>query len=110
MKQKVVCVWIGKFPSKEEFYHSFLAMKYETEDDIYSEFGKTVGLNWYDEDFIECWWFEKLDFDTLEKYRKGILHHEYFYDDLLQLLYSIEIENFNSITFLFGEKAKYSIN
>lgn len=112
IKHKVVCVWIGTFDSEEVFYKNYLSFNSENEEDYEDEdeamdlprFAKDAGLGWYDEDFIESWWFEKLEINKLQEYRAALLDSEYFFDDLIAELKTCDISNYNTITFLFGEK------
>lgn len=106
---KIVCVWIGKFNSEEVLYQDYLS--FPSDDDVddnkevqLSKFAKDAGLGWYDEDFIESWWFDKLEINKLKEYRTALLDFEYFFDDLIEVLKTSDISSYNTITFLFGKK------
>ncbi|MBR9847706.1 MAG: hypothetical protein GYB35_17155, partial [Algicola sp.] len=75
-----------------------------------SKFGKDAELGFYDEDFMESWWFEKLDLDNLTKYREDLLESEYFFNELILELKTRELSNRNSISFLFGENSQNPTN
>ncbi|MVO07540.1 hypothetical protein GOQ30_00010 [Flavobacterium sp. TP390] len=108
MKNKVVCVWIGEFDSKENFYNKYFSFNYE--DDDISQFVKDSELEYYDEDFIESWWFEKLSISELKENKEVVLDSEYFFDDLIVELSKQNISTYNTITFLFGEKGENASN
>jgi len=108
MKDKVVCVWIGEFDSKENFYNEYFSFNYE--DDDISQFAKDSELEYYDEDFIESWWFEKLSISELKENKDVVLDSEYFFDDLIVELSKQNISTYNTITFLFGEKGENGSN
>ncbi len=106
-QHKVVCAWIGTFESEKDFYANYLSFKSadEEEDNLdLSEFAIDANIGWYDEDFIESWWFEKLEINKLQEYRTALLDSEYFFDDLIAELKTCDISNYNIITFLFGKK------
>lgn len=110
MIKKVICVWIGSFKSENAFYNNYLNFNYDNEDNPESQFAKDTGLKYYDEDFIESWWFDKLELNELMKYKDGLLDSEYFFDELIEVLKLKDLNNKNSISFLFGEKSENSIN
>ncbi|WP_298121106.1 immunity 22 family protein [Flavobacterium sp.] len=106
--KKIVCVWIGKNASEKEFYQEYLQFDYE--NDEVSNFGKEAALDYYDEDFIESWWFKKLEVAKLIEYKEELLDSEFFFDDLLRELEHKNLEDKNFITFLFGEISNNSAN
>jgi hypothetical protein len=109
MKEKIVCVWIGTFKDKDEFYGKYLDINYRQSPST-SPFGKDAGLGRYDEDFIESWFFDKLTFKSLSEYKESLLDSEYFFDDLLQELSQKDLNTRNTITFLFGMGGHNAIN
>ncbi len=108
MKHKVVCVWIGEFDLRENFYNDYLSFNYE--DDEISQFAKDAKLEYYNEDFIESWWFEKLSISELKENKDIVLDSEYFFNDLIAELTKQNISNYNTITFLFGESGENGFN
>lgn len=106
--KKIICVWIGTNPSEKDFYQNYLVFDYE--NDEISKFGKEAALDYYDEDFIESWWFEKLEIAKLKEYKENLLDYEFFFDDLLLELEHKKIEDKNFITFLFGEISTNTTN
>ncbi len=111
MTQHIVCVWLGKFTSKDFFYNNYLAFDYEDQDDtIVSPFGKDAGLRWYDEDFIESCWRGEMTMSELQNSRTGLLDSDHFFDDLLVELRKVDLSDFNTITFLFGDKNGRGVN
>jgi hypothetical protein len=109
MKEKIVCVWLGSFKDKDEFYGKYLDINYRQSPST-STFGKDAGLGRYDEDFIESWFFENLSLDNLSKNREILLDSEYFFDALLQELSQKDLNYRNTITFLFGMGGHNTIN
>jgi hypothetical protein len=107
-KKKIICVWIGTQTSESKLYQEYLQFDYE--NDEISTFGKEAALEYYDEDFIESWWFEKLELSKLNEYREELLDAEFFFDELLLELKHKNLENKNFITFLFGEISNNSVN
>ena len=107
-KKKIVCVWIGSQTPENKLYQEYLQFDYE--NDEISTFGKEAALEYYDEDFIESWWFEKLELSKLNEYREELLDAEFFFDDLLLELKHKNLEDKNFITFLFGEISNNSVN
>ena len=103
MTKKIICVWIGTFKSEELLYKDYLTFDYENEDEPISKFGTDSRLKYYDEDFMESWWFKKLDLNNLNEYKDDLLDSEYFFSDLLTELKNKDLSDRNSITFLFGE-------
>lgn len=118
MTKKIICVWIGTFESKEKLYNDYLSFRYDGEDESEfgkdkeggSKFGKDAGLAYYDEDFMESWWFNKLELNALIENMKDLLDSEYFFDELRITLQSLNLTNRNSISFLYGENGKNSTN
>lgn len=112
LNKKVVCVWIGTFPVEKEFYQDYFELKYDEEDEdkVESKFGNDVGLDWYDHDFRESWWFEKLEWSKILSYKEGLLQQEYFFDEVVEALKKQDLKKYNTLTFLYGEKGKSSFN
>ena len=110
MTKKIICVWIGTFKSEDELYKNYLNFDYTNDDEPESEFAKDSGLEYYDEDFMESWWFSKLELNELTEYKDHLLDSEYFFDELMAELKNRDLTNRNSISFLFGEKGAYSTN
>jgi len=110
MTKKIICAWIGTFKSEDELYKNYLNFDYTNDDQPESEFAKDSGLEYYDEDFMESWWFSKLELNELTEYKDHLLDSEYFFDELMAELKNINLTNRNSISFLFGEKGAYSTN
>ena len=110
MTKKIICVWIGTFESEDKLYKNYLKFDYENEEEPKSEFGKDSGLNYYDEDFMESWWFSKLELNKLTEYKDDLLDSEYFFDELIAELNNRDLINRNSISFLFGENGEHSTN
>ena len=110
MTKKIICAWIGTFKSEDELYKKYLNFDYTNDDEPESEFAKDSGLEYYDEDFMESWWFSKLELNELTEYKDHLLDSEYFFDELMAELKNINLTNRNSISFLFGEKGAYSTN
>ncbi|MDP8051714.1 immunity 22 family protein [Pasteurella atlantica] len=81
MNNNVVCVWIGYFSSEEELYDNYLSFNYENEE--VSRLCKDTGLDYYDEDFIESWWFETLEINNLLNNKDYLSDSEYFLMNLL---------------------------
>lgn len=109
-KKKVICVWIGSFTTEKEFYHNYLRFDYENENNPISKFGKDIELEFYDEDYLESWWFEKLEINNLIENKEDILDAEYFFDDLITELKKRNLSYKNFISFLFGEKGSNPTN
>jgi hypothetical protein len=107
-KKKIICVWIGTQTSENKLYQEYLQFDYE--NDEISNFGKEAALDYYDEDFIESWWFEKLEISKLLEYKDKLLDAEFFFDELLLELKHKNLEDKNFITFLFGEISNNSVN
>jgi hypothetical protein len=110
MKKKIICVWIGTFESEDKLYENYLNFDYENESEPGSEFGKDTGLEYYDEDFMESWWFDKLELNKLTEYKDVLLESEYFFDELIVKLKTNDLTNRNFISFLFGENGEHSTN
>ncbi|WP_033956924.1 immunity 22 family protein [Psychroserpens jangbogonensis] len=110
MTIKIICVWIGTFESENELYQNYLNFDYENEDESESKFAKDSGLLYYDEDFMESWWFSKLELNKLTEYKDDLLDSEYFFDELIAELKKRNLTDRNSISFLFGEKNQNSTN
>lgn len=108
--KKIVCVWIGTFKSEDKLYQNYLNFDYENEDGLESEFGKDAELKYYDEDFMESWWFKKLELNKLYEYKDDLLDSEYFFDELIAELKNRDLTKRNSISFLFGEISQNSVN
>lgn len=100
---KIICVWIGTFKTEKEFYQNYLKFDYENEDNSISQFGKDAELEYYDEDYIESWWFEKLEINNLIENQEGLLDSKYFFEELITELKKRNLNNRNFISFLFGE-------
>ena len=83
---------------------------YENDDEPESKFAQDSELEYYDEDFMENWWFNKLELDKLTEYKDDLLDSEYFFDELISELKKRDLTNRNSISFLFGEKGEHSTN
>lgn len=110
MPKKIICVWIGTFESEDELYKNYLNLNYENDDEPKSEFAKDSGLEYYDDDFMESWWFNKLESNKLKEYKDDLLDSEYFFDELILELNNRDLTNRNSITFLFGENGEFPTN
>jgi hypothetical protein len=110
MTKKIIWVWIGTFKSEDKFYKNYLKFNYEKEDQPESEFGKDSGLDYYDEDFMESWWFSKLELNKLNEYKDDLLDSEYFFDEPIAELKKRDLTNRNSISFLFGENGEHPTN
>ena len=110
MSKKIICVWIGTFESEDKLYKNYLNFDYNNDDEPESDFAKDSGLKYYDEDFIESWWFSKLELNKLIEYKDDLLDSEYFFDELIEELKSRDLSTRNSISFLFGEDGKNSID
>lgn len=108
--KKIVAVWIGKFPDENTFYRKYMSTEYDEDGNSFSAFGTDVQLEYFDEDFIESWWFEQLDMKTLLEYKPGLLDQEYFFDQVEAALQKVNLSDFNTITFLFGETKSYGVN
>ena len=76
---------------------------YENEDNSISQFGKDAELEYYDEDYIESWWFEKLEINNLIENQEDLLDSKYFFEELITELKKRNLNNRNFISFLFGE-------
>ena len=107
-KKKIICVWIGTQTSESKLYQEYLQFDYE--NDEISNFGKEAALDYYDEDFIETWWFEKLEIAKLHEYKDELLDSEFFFEELLSELEHKNLEDKNFITFLFGEISSNAVN
>ncbi|WP_298307960.1 immunity 22 family protein [Flavobacterium sp.] len=101
--KKIICVWIGTYKSEEDFYQDYLKFNYENEENPISKFGIDAELEYYDEDYIESWWFEKLEINNLVEYQDELIDSNYFFDELLIELKERNLNNINYISFLFGE-------
>ena len=110
MTKKIICAWIGTFESEDKLYENYSNFDYENEDEPESEFGKDAELEHYDEDFMESWWFNKLELNKLTEYKEDLLDSEYFFDELIAELKNRDLTNRNSISFLFGENGEHSTN
>ena len=110
MTKKIICVWIGTFESEDKLYKNYLKFDYKNEDESESEFGKDAELEYYDEDFMESWWFSKLELTKLNEYKDDLLDSEYFFDELIAELKNRDLTTRNSISFLFGENGEHSTN
>ena len=110
MTKKIICVWIGTFKSEDELFKNYLNFDYTNDDEPESEFAKDSGLEYYDEDFMESWWFSKLELNELTEYKDNLLDSEYFFDELIAELKNRDLTKRNSISFLFGEKGAYPTN
>jgi hypothetical protein len=100
---KIICVWIGTFKTEKEFYQNYLKFDYENEDNSISQFGKDAELEYYDEDYIESWWFEKFEINNLIENQEDLLDSKYFFEELITELKKRNLNNRNFISFLFGE-------
>jgi len=107
-KKKIICVWIGTQTSESKLYEEYLQFDYE--NDEISNFGKEAALDYYDEDFIETWWFEKLEISKLHEYKDELLDSEFFFEELLRELEHKNLDDKNFITFLFGEISSNTVN
>jgi len=110
MTKKIICVWIGTFESEDKLYKNYLNFDYENDDEPESEFAKDSELEYYDEDFMESWWFSKLELNKLTEYKDDLLDSEYFFDELIAELKNRDLTKRNSISFLFGENGEHSTN
>ncbi|REG89167.1 immunity 22 family protein [Winogradskyella sediminis] len=110
MTKKIICVWIGTFESEDELYKNYLNFDYENDDNPESEFAKDSELEYYDEDFMESWWFSKLELNKLTEYKDDLLDSEYFFDELIAELKNRDLTTRNSISFLFGENGENATN
>nr|WP_320119505.1 immunity 22 family protein [uncultured Marinifilum sp.] len=108
--KKIICVWIGTFESEDKLYTNYLNFNYENEDEPESEFAKDSELEYYDEDYMESWWFSKLELNKLTEYKDDLLDSEYFFDELIAELKNRDLSNRNSISFLFGENGENATN
>ena len=103
--KNVVCAWAGDFASEDDYRH-YMEILYE-DDDACSQFGIHTGLEWYDEDFVEGWWVKGFSEEQLEVYIRGLLHSEFFFDELKD---AIARQNANTFVFMFGERGQYPTN
>ncbi|WP_298902189.1 immunity 22 family protein [uncultured Psychroserpens sp.] len=110
MNKKIICVWIGTFESEDKLYKDYLSFNYENDDEPESKFAKDSGLGYYDEDFMESWWFNTLELNELVQYRDDLPDTEYFFDELIMELEKHDLSNRNSISFLFGEYGEHITN
>jgi hypothetical protein len=110
MTKKIICIWIGTFESEDKLYKSYLKFDYENDDNPKSQFAKDAELEYYDEDFMESWWFNNLELKKLIEYKEDLLDSEYFFDELITELKNRDLTNRNSISFLFGDNGEYSTN
>ncbi|MEO1033257.1 MAG: immunity 22 family protein [Bacteroidota bacterium] len=110
MNKKVICFWIGTFESENKLYQNYLNFDYENENEPESEFGKDAGVEYYDEDFMESWWFDELNLNKLNDYKDDLLDSEYFFNELIAELKNRDLTNRNFISFMFGENGEYSTN
>lgn len=110
MTKKIICVWIGTFESENVLRQDYLSFDYENEDDPESEFGKDAGLGYYDEDFLESWWLNNMDLNSLLEHKDKLLDSEYFFDELITELGNRDLSKRNTISFLFGENGENSVN
>jgi hypothetical protein len=108
-KKKIICVWIGTFELENEFYQDYMKFNYDKEDSI-SKFGIDIGLDFYDEDYIESWWFEKLEINHLMECQESLLDSNYFFGELITELKKRNLTNKNFISFLFGEIGTHPAN
>ncbi len=108
--KKIVCVWIGTAATEEALYHDYLNFDYDDEGEAQSPFGNDAELEFYEEDFMESWWFEKLSLDNIIEYKDNLLDAKYFFDDLLAQIKTIDLNNRNFISFLFGETGNNAAN
>ena len=110
MAKKIICVWIGTFQSEDNFYNDYLNFNYENDDYAESGFSKDAELDYYDEDFMESWWFDSLEIKELIKHKECLLDSEYFFDDLITELKKSKLKDRNTISFLFGQSGHNSTN
>ena len=110
MTKKIICVWIGTFVSEKKLYQNYLNFDYQNEDEPQSEFGKDAELKYYDEDFMESWWFNEISLNNLIEHKEDLLDSEYFFEELIIELKNRNLKNRNSIFFLFGQNGENSIN
>ncbi|MCO6173950.1 immunity 22 family protein [Flavobacterium sp. NRK F10] len=108
--KKIICVWIGTYNSEKEFYQEYLKFDYENEDEPTSQFGKDVELEYYDEDYIESWWFKKLEINNIIQNQDVLPDSQYFFEELISELKKKDLNTFTFITFLFGEIGTYETN
>ena len=103
--KKIICAWIGTFKSEEELHRNYLEINYANQDNPESQFGRDVGLEYYDEDFMESWWFENLELNIVSERNGALPDSKHFYDDLVNELKTRSFTNRNSITFMFGDES-----
>lgn len=108
--KKIIVVWIGTFKTEKEFYQDYLKFNYENEDNPISQFGKDAELEYYDEDYIESWWFEKLEINNLIENQEALLDSKHFFPELITELKKRKLDTINFISFLFGEIGTNPIN
>ena len=109
-KKKIICVWIGKFESEKDFYQDYLRINYDDNGNSISRFGVDAGLENYDQDFMESWWFEKFDVNKLIEFKEDLLDSDYFYEELIAELRTRNPNDINFISFIFGELSENPIN
>ncbi|WP_299123415.1 immunity 22 family protein [uncultured Tenacibaculum sp.] len=108
--KKIIYAWIGTFKSEKKLYEKYLNIDYSNDDLPQSKFGKDVGLEYYDDDFMESWWFKKLNLNELKEYKEDLLDSEHFFDELIIELSKRNLDKRNTILFLFGENGENPIN
>ncbi len=108
--KKIICVWIGTFEVETSLYQDYLSISYDDDDVTESAFGTDTGLGYYDEDFMESWWFNHLDLSTLIAYKDDLLDADYFFDSLIAELQTRDLSTRHSILFLFGETGAHPTN
>lgn len=81
-----------------------MAFNYKDEDNPTSKFSEDSEVYWFDEDFIESWWFEKIDLITLKKYGTGFFDEACFFDEFMTKVQGYNLDNWNSVIFLFGKQ------
>ncbi len=111
MTKKIICVWVGTCPSENDLYDNYLSFNYHNNiDEPESPFCKDTGLEYYDEDSMESWWFEEMSITHLLTYKDNLFDSTYFFDELIIELKKYDLTHRNFISFLFGEEGSHSLN
>lgn len=82
--ENLVSVWCGNFDCEDELL-SYLEMDYSSDKDSYhSQFMQEMAIDWYDEDFAECGFYDNINHDDIGTM---IAEHSYatsFVDELVR--------------------------